>query len=166
VCTTALTARTVQKFTCIACRPGRTSDGTFCCWMPIKLFLTLLSPRLLLYPLDQYPSDMRLSQPVAPTTLLRFPSAFAHLRRAIKAIFEPCVPNLTLKDGAPLPSTRKGESHFISTGAKRRSLFSPLRWSLPASPPWLPGERISSPKPMDVEASNESPIVMLDITVV
>lgn len=91
------------------------------------------------------------------------------VQRAVKAwmhasLFEPCVP-LAVKGGAPLSSTSKRKSHFPSTGAKRRSLIFPLRSSPHPLPSRSLGERSSNPKPADVEASNESPIILIDSSV-
>ncbi|OAX38180.1 hypothetical protein K503DRAFT_800649 [Rhizopogon vinicolor AM-OR11-026] len=107
-------------------------------------------------------------QPTAITALLRFPSAFARLQRAVKArmdgfpFFELRV---TVSDGALLSSTRKGKSHFTSPCMKRRSLFSPLKSSPPISSPRSSGKPSSSQNPVNVEAGNESPIILIDTNV-
>lgn len=113
---------------------------------------------------------MPFSQHAILITILRFPCTLARLPRAVKArmhafpFFEPCVPNHTVKGGAPLSSTSKEQMRCTSTGAKRRSLFS-KKSSSTTPPPLSPGQPAISHKPVDVEASNESPIILIDVRV-
>lgn len=114
-------------------------------------------------------SNMPFSQHAVLTTLLHFSCALVRIPRAVKVrmhafpFFEPCASNHTVKGGVPLPSTSKEQIRCTSTGAKRRSLFS-QKSSSTTSPPLSPGQPATSHEPVDIEASNESPINLIDVS--